>query len=115
MNAAEGLTQLEGRVVNGRFRLLRWLGGSRVSDVFLTTIEGDPSRMAALKLVAATAPEAEARLAGWSAAARLSHPNLIGVIDCGHTEIDDSKFVYEVTDYADEVLSELLPSRPLNH
>lgn len=113
MNAAEGLTQLEGRVVNGRFRLLRWLGGSRVSDVFLTTIEGDPSRMAALKLVAATAPEAEARLAGWSAAARLSHPNLIAVIDSGHTEIDDSKFVYEVTEYADEVLSELLPSRPL--
>lgn len=61
MNTAEGFTQLEGRVVNGRFRLLRWLGGSRVSDVFLTAIEGDTSRMAVLKLVAATAPDAEVR------------------------------------------------------
>jgi serine/threonine-protein kinase Stk1 len=113
MNSAEGLPQLEGRVVNGRFRLLRWLGGSRVSDVFLTAIEGDPSRKAVLKLVAATTPDAEGRLAGWTAAARLSHPNLIDTIDCGRSEIDGCQFVYVVMDYADEVLAEILPVRPL--
>ncbi|MGP8250805.1 MAG: serine/threonine protein kinase [Terracidiphilus sp.] len=114
MNTAEGFTQLEGRVVNGRFRLLRWLGGSRVSDVFLTAIEGDTSRMAVLKLVAATAPDAEVRLASWIAAARLSHPNLISIIDCGRCEIDGCQFVYEVMEYADEVLAEILPARPLS-
>jgi len=113
MNTVEGLTQLEGSVVNGRFRLLRWLGGSRTSAAYLTAYDDNPPRMAALKLMPASAPEAEARLAGWSAIARLSHKNLIGVIDCGHTQIDHSQFVYEVTEYADEVLSEILPARPL--
>ncbi len=37
----------------------------------------------------------------------------MGVIDCGRCEIDRSRFVYEVVDYADEILAELLPARPL--
>lgn len=113
MNIAEGLPQLEGRIVNGRFRLLRWLGGSRVSEVFLATIEGDTTRMASFKLMAATVPDAEARLAGWVATSQFSHQNLIGVIDCGRCEIDGCPFVYQVTEYADEVLAEILPARPL--
>jgi TonB family protein len=113
MNTAEGLSQLEGRVVNGRFRLLHWLGGSKVSAVYLTAFESTPPRMAVLKLVAAAAPDAEDRLAGWTAAARLSHPNLIAVIDCGRCEIDNCWFVYQVMEYAEEVLAEILPARPL--
>jgi TonB family protein len=113
MNTVESLIQLEGSVVNGRFRLLRCLGGARTTAVYLTAYEDNPPRMAALKLTAASAPDAEVRLAGWSAAARLSHPNLIGVIDCGRSQIDGWGFVYEVMEYADEVLSEILPARPL--
>ncbi len=113
MNTVEGLTQLEGSVVNGRFRLLRWLGGSRTTAVYLTAFEDKPPRMAALKLTAVNAPDAEVRLTGWAAAARLSHPNLIGVIDCGRSEIDGWEIVYQAMEYADEVLSEILPTRPL--
>jgi TonB family protein len=114
MKTAVDLTQLEGCVVSGRFRLLSCLGGSEVSAVYLTAFESNPPRMAALKLVPASEPDAEGRLAGWTAAARLSHPNLIGIIDCGRCELDRCKFVYQVTDYGDEVLSEVLQGRPLS-
>ncbi|MGD0911806.1 MAG: TonB family protein [Terracidiphilus sp.] len=113
MDAAEDLTQLEGRVVNGRFRLLRRLGGSKSSAVYLTAYDDDPPRMAAFKLVAAGAPDAELRLAGWIAAGQLSHKNLISTFDCGHCQIDDSHFVYEIMEFADEVLDEILPARSL--
>jgi TonB family protein len=113
MNTAEGFTQLDGCIVNGRFRVLRRLGASRASSTYLTAFENNPPKMATLKLVAATEPDAEVRLAGWNSAAQLSHPNVIGVIDCGRCEIDQGQFVYEVMDYADEVLAEILPGRPL--
>lgn len=113
INTAEALTQLQERVVNGRFRLLSWLGGTRTSAVYLTAFDGNPPRMAALKLIAASAPDAEIRLAGWKAASQVSHKNLMGIIDCGRCEIDRKWFVYEVTDYADEILDEILPARPL--
>ncbi len=71
-NTAEALNQMEERVVNGRFRLLRWLGGTRTSAVYLTAFDGNPPRMAALKLTPASAPDAEFRLAGWNAVAQLS-------------------------------------------
>jgi TonB family protein len=113
VNVADTLTQLEERVVNGRFRLLSWLGGTRTSAVYLTAFDGNPPRMAALKLITASAPDAEIRLAGWKAAAQLSHKNVMGIIDCGHCEIDRKWFVYQVIDYADEILAEILPARPL--
>lgn len=113
INTAEALTQMEERVVNGRFRLLRWLGGTRTSAVYLTAFDGKPPRMAALKLVAAGELDAEISLAGWNAVAQLSHKNLMGVIDCGRCEMDRGRFVYQVMDYADEVLDEILPARPL--
>jgi len=112
-STAEILTQLEERVVNGRFRLLRWLGGSRTSAVYLTAFDGTPPRMAALKLVAASEPDAEIRLTGWNVAARFSHKNLMEIIDCGRCEIDRNAFVYLVTEYSDEILEEVLPGRPL--
>lgn len=113
MDAADGLTQLEGRVVNERFRLLRRLGGSKSSAVYLTAFDDEPPRIAAFKLMAAGAPDADLRVAGWIAAGQLSHRNLIGTFDCGRCQIDDSHFVYQIMEFADEVLDEILPARPL--
>jgi len=113
MDAAAVLNDLEGRVVDGQFRLLCRLGGSEQSAVYLTQFDGNPPRMAALKLVAASAPDAEARLAGWVAAANLSHPNLLRVFHSGHCRLDGERFVYSVTEYAQEVLAEVLEQRPL--
>lgn len=102
-----------GRVVDGRFTLIQWLGGSELGAVFLTELPGDGSRKAAIKLIPADAADAEARLAGWAAAATLSHPHLMRIYHCGRCQIGAVPLIYAVTEYADEILSQILLERPL--
>lgn len=102
-----------GRVIDGRFTLLRWLGGTDRSRVYLTEIEGDPARKATVKLIPADGVDAERCLAAWAEAKGLSHPHLMRLLDAGHCEIDGDALLYVVTDCADEVLAEILPGRPL--
>lgn len=114
MNATAILADREGRVVDGRFRLLRWLGGTAEGSVYLTETVGEGAGKAAIKLVPADSPGADARLAGWSAAARISHPHLLRVLHTGRSPLDGGEVVYAVTEVADEVLAEILPGRPLS-
>jgi TonB family protein len=112
-----------GRVVDGRFALLKWLGGSGLggsglggsgsSGVFLTELAGHPSRLAAIKLIAAEGGNAEGLIDGWAAAAALSHPHLMPLLHSGRCRIDASELLYAVTEYAEENLAEILPERPL--
>jgi serine/threonine-protein kinase len=102
-----------GRVVDGRFTLLQWLGGSERSAVFLTELPGEGSRKAAIKLIPADAADAEARLAGWAAAYTLSHPHLMRIYHFGRCQIGAVPLLYAVTEYADEILSQILLERPL--
>jgi eukaryotic-like serine/threonine-protein kinase len=101
-----------GRVVSGRFTLLRWLSSSRGVETYLTEF-GDPSQKATVKLVPAGSGDAEIRMSGWLAAANLSHPHLIKVFASGRCEIGSSPMLYVVTEYADEVLAEIIPERAL--
>jgi TonB family protein len=101
-----------GITIDGRFPLLRWLGGTEESSVFLT--EADGGRKAAIKIILANTAEAEIRLAQWEMAGTLSHPHLIHVFGCGRSEVDGVDVLYVVTEYADEVLSEILGERALN-
>ena len=101
-----------GRVVDG-FTLLQWLGGSERGGVFLTELTGDQPQKAAIKLIPADGAAAEARIAAWSAAAALSHPHLMLLYHAGHSQIDDVRFAYFVTEYADEVLAQILADRAL--
>lgn len=100
-----------GRVIDGRFSLIRWLGGSDRSSVFLTELPGDPPQKAAIKLVPAD-PATEARLA-FAVNASRAHSHLVCVLQSGYCEIDGATFEFLVTEYADEVLSEILPVRAL--
>jgi serine/threonine-protein kinase len=113
MNTDEIRTNWVGRVINGRFTLLQWLGGSESSAVFLTEIEGNRPQKAAIKLIPADASDAEARIARWAAITPLSHPHLVRLLDSGHCEIDNTRLVYAVMEYAEENLAEILPVRPL--
>jgi TonB family protein len=98
-----------GRVIDGRFTLHQWLGGSEGSGVFRTDLQGDGSRKAALKLVPADAQDSKA----WFAGSPSSHPYLIRLIHTGRCEIDTVPLLYQVMDYAEENLAEILPERPL--
>jgi TonB family protein len=101
-----------GRFADGRFPLLQWLGGSQATGVFLTELS-EHSQKAVIKFVPAEVEDAEARVAAWEAATSLSHPNLIKVFTHGRCEIDDVSCLYVVTEFADEVLAEIISERPL--
>jgi TonB family protein len=113
MNAAEIRGDWVGQVVDGRFPLLQWLGGSRAAAVFLTELSGG-SQKAVIKLIPADTEDAEPRIAAWDAALALSHPNLTQVHVHGRCEIDSVPLLYVVTEFADEVLAEILKERPLS-
>ncbi len=118
MSTAAVSREWVGRLADGRFPLLRWLGGSEPSGVFLTeladlTDQSGPSQRAVIKLVPAEIDDGEARLAAWEAATTLSHPNLMKVYTHGRCEIEDIPCIYVVTEFADEVLAEILFERPL--
>ncbi len=102
-----------GRVVDGRFTLHRWLGGSGRNGVFLTELPDGASQKAAIKLTPADAPDADAYIAGWAATGTLSHPHLMRLFRTGRYAINGTQFVYAVTEYAEEDLSQIIPERPL--
>jgi TonB family protein len=109
----------EGRVVDGKFPLRQWLGGSDHSAVFLTERSGNGSHRAAIKLISAEVFSADnldevAQLSRWNESAKLSHPHLIRLFENGRGQIDDSKFFYVVMEYAEENLAQILPQRPLS-
>src|ERR1700679_4092906 len=103
-----------GRVIDGKFTLLQWLGASDSGGVFLAEVHGLPWKQAAVEFIPADAEDAEAHSAAWALAAPLSHPSLIRMIDSGRCQIDTSFLVYAVTEFPEEVLSEILPERPLS-
>src|SRR5271166_4012505 len=102
-----------GQVIEGKFTLLQWLGGTDWSDVFLTELQGQGSQKAAIKLITSNAGDADARLAGWAEAASLSHPHLMRLFHTGRCEINGAPLLYAVMEYAEENLSQVLPERPL--
>lgn len=106
--------QWEGQVVGG-FRLGEYLGGTERAGVFLTAY-GPESRKAAIKLIPletrdATATEAE--VSRLNAARELSHPHLLQIFQAGSARVEDTELLFVVMEYAEEDLSQILPTRPL--
>jgi eukaryotic-like serine/threonine-protein kinase len=104
--------QWQGQIVDGRFPLDQYLGGSDDKAVFLTRISGGATK-AAIKLVRAAACNPDAQLAGWRRAAKLSHANLIRVFDGGRCWLAGSDLLFVVTEYAEENLAQVVPQRVL--
>ena len=113
MNTAAIRSDWVGRVIDGRFTLLQWLGGSEWGGVFLTELQRYGSQKAAIKLIPTDAGDAEAQIAGWAATTTLSHPHLMRLFHTGRCRIDTAQLLYAVTEYAEEDLSQILPERPL--
>ncbi len=110
MNNTEAWKTWEGRTVDGKFPLRRWLGGSDHSAVFLTDLGG--SQKAVIKLIAASL-NSDRQLSRWAIAAKLSHPHLIRLFEMGRCRFDGTPLLYLVMEYAEEDLSQIIPQRPL--
>jgi len=112
---SEAWKRWEGRTVDGRFPLQRYLGGSGHSAVFLTVTQpsGSDSEKAAIKLIPADAVDAKQQFSRWKAASELTHPNLIRIFEAGRGELDGRELLYVVMEYAEENLSQILPERAL--
>src|ERR1700675_2129828 len=112
---SEAWKRWEGRTVDGRFPLQRYLGGSGHSAVFLTVRQphGGDSEKAAIKLIPAAAVDTNHQFLRWKAASELTHPNLIRIFEAGRCELDGKDLLYVVMEYAEENLSQILPERAL--
>jgi TonB family protein len=109
----EAWKQWEGRVVNEEFPLVRYLGGSERSAVFLTKRADRETQEVAIKLILANAKNPELQLSWWELAAKLSHPHLLRLFQRGRCQLDGTELLYVVTEYAEESLAQILPHRPL--
>ncbi len=109
----EAWKQWEGHVVDGRFTLREFQGSSDHSAVFLTNY-GPHAQNAAIKFVEATPANAQTQLSRWQRAAQLSHPHLIRVLDSGRCQLGTAPFLYVITEFAEENLAQILPSRALS-
>jgi TonB family protein len=110
---SEAWNQWEGHLVNDKLQLNTYLGGSGENAVFLAN---DPERElppTAIKLVPADAASAELQLARWRAIQKLSHPNLIRLLDAGRCRLGDRDLIFAVMEYAEENLAQVVPERPL--
>ena len=77
-----------GQVVDGKFTLLQWLGGSQRGGTFLTELSGPQSQKAAIKLMPAGAIGAEGHVAAWGVTATLAHPHLARLFHTGRCEVN---------------------------
>lgn len=104
--------QCEGQVIDNRFRLQQYLGGTDDSAVFLTRIDTPQSQKAAIKFIPA-GPAAELQLSLWHRVKQLAHPNLLRIFDIGRCRLQNRDRLYVVMEYAEENLSQILPDRSL--
>ena len=104
----------EGREVDEKFPLRQWLGSSDHSAVFLTQRIGTGSQRTVIKLIRAESLDEDAQLSRWAGARKLSHPHLLRLFACGRCQIDGTRLLYVVMEYAEENLAEILPLRPLS-
>jgi TonB family protein len=108
-----GATSVE-RVIDGRFPLLQELGGTEWSAAYLTELDEARAQKAAIKIFPFESVDAGVTLARWDIARTLSHPHLMPLFYAGRCEFGGEDLLYVVTEYADEILSQILPERPLS-
>lgn len=104
---------LQGEVIDGKYELRQYLGGSERGPVFQTEFGNLRRQDAAIKLVRVRPGNAELQLSRWRMAANLSHPHLIRILDMGRCELDNATALYVVTELADENLAQIIPERAL--
>jgi TonB family protein len=105
--------QWQGEVINGVYSLRSVLRASEHSAVFLAESKAQDAPATAIRIIAAEQVTL-AQLSHWRAAANLSHPHLIRLLDAGVCQLAGRQFLFVVMEYAEQTLSQVLLNRPLN-
>lgn len=104
----------EDHVIDGKFHLIQYVGGSARCAVFATEYAGQPARRAAIRLVPADSTAAQTWMLRRELAARLSHPGLLPLFQFGECQLAETHLTYAVMEQAEEDLSQVIPGRPLD-
>lgn len=103
---------LQGVVLAGKYLLEQCLGESENATLFRTSY-GPDAHPAVLRLIPAGAAAAAVQLALWRRVAGFAHPNLLPLLDSGHTEHDGEPVLYALFECPDETLQTALDQGPL--
>jgi len=98
----------EGRVVEGRFPLLKRLGGNENFGSYLTVLQG--LHEAVIELISTDSAQEDADLAQWDLAMSLSHPHLEKILARGRCVIDAKALVYVVSERCSTNLAKTIES-----
>jgi len=101
----------EGRVIEGRFPLLKWMGGTENSALYFTVLQG--MQEAIIQLISTDDAQADMDIAQWTFAQSLSHPNLVKVFAAGRCVIDETTLVYVVGERSSTNLAKMIESERL--
>lgn len=107
-------TEWEGQRIDGSHTLKQYLSGNADRAVFLSETTNESQQRAAVKIILGHAAATERQLELWEAAATLSHAHLIRMLAMGKSQRGGTPFVYLVTEYADENLSQVIQDRSLS-
>ena len=114
MNAVSAIEPWQGNIVEGKYPLLELIGTGPRGSVFRTQLSGpNGPKPAAIKLIPVEGKDLQAELSRLVLSRALSHPNLIKIFDAGQCEIRRQSAIYVVTEFAEEDLAQILPSRSL--
>lgn len=102
-----------GQVIEQKYPLRQFLAGTQNSGVFLTLRSDAPAEKAVIKFIPTNPAAAEKQLSRWARAARLSHPNLLRLLDSGRCRLQGRDLLFVVLEFAEENLSQILPERAL--
>ncbi len=105
--------QFEGQLLDGQFKLAKYVGQDGIAAIFVSELPGQDQFVAA-KVIRAASLEAEQRIASWTSAKDLQHPNLVRVFAAGAADLDGLRVVYGVVDYPDATLAQVLQARSLD-
>jgi eukaryotic-like serine/threonine-protein kinase len=105
--------RFEGVHLAGKYGLEKWLGESG-NAAFFRTAGGPTDRPALLKLIPSQTTDAGLQLDLWGRIGRLSHPNVLNLLDFGQSEDAGDSFLYAVFELPEETLATALGRAPLN-
>lgn len=103
-----------GEVIDSTFPLHRFIEGTETTAAFLTGFRGEKQlRKAVIKVFCLPSAARRAMLTRWDRTAGLVHSNLLDLFATGEDRLDGMDFVYMVTEFPDESLTEVIPDRAL--